>query len=100
MDLLYIKKRILEKSEFRVISEHTFTPRLTMRIYGMSTSCALKREEIEDLKFHGLGVESHLRDLLINEFISNNKYLTKFLQIENREKNLNQLLDEDTTLGL
>lgn len=101
MDLHHIRKRILEKAEFRVINENTFAPRLMMRVHGMSIEVALKREEIQDLSAQtGLEVAGYLRDILLAEFIGNNMYLTRFLQIENRERNLNQLLDEDTTLGL
>lgn len=101
MDLHHIRKRILEKAEFRVINEHTFAPRLEMRVQGMPIEVALKRDEIQDLSAQtGLEVAGYLRDMLLAEFIANNNYLMRFLQLENREKNLNQLLNEDSNLGL
>lgn len=101
MDLLHIKKRIKDKSEFIIQGENTFAPRLSMRLAGLEVSLAIKREEIQDLKFqNSIDVQEHLQDILINEFIANNKYLTKFIQLENRERNLNQLLNEEPNLGL
>ena len=101
MELHHIRKRILERAEFMVIGEQSFAPRLMMRVHGMSIEVALKRDEIQDLSAQtGLEVAGYLRDILLAEFIGNNKYLTTFIQLENREKNLKKLFDEETTLGL
>jgi hypothetical protein len=89
MDLHHIRKRILEKAEFLLIGEHTFTPRLEMRVHDVSIKVALKRDEIQDLS-HQTEIAGYLKDLLLAEFIGNNQYLTRFIQIENRERNLNQ----------
>lgn len=101
MDLLYIKKRIKSRAEFRATMTDTFTPKLSMRIAGLEISTPLRAEEVQDLKAQtGLDVQEHLQDILINEFIANNNFLTKFIQLENRERNLNQLLNETPNLGL
>lgn len=101
VDLLYIKKRIKDKAEFVVISEATFAPRLLMRLCGLEVSVAIRREEIEDLKYQtNIDIVSHLQDTIINEFISNSEFLKKFIQMENRERNLNQLLNEEPDMGL
>lgn len=101
MDLLHIKKRIKDKSEFIIQGENTFTPRLSMRLAGLEVSLAIKREEIQDFKTQtSLDAFDYLQEMLINEFIANNKFLTKFIQLENRERNLNQLLNEEPNLGL
>lgn len=101
MDLFHIKKRIKSRAIFVATMTHTFTPKLSMILAGVEISTPLRMQEIQDLKFQtSIDVEEHLQDILINEFIANNKFLTKFIQLENRERNLNQLLNEEPDLGL
>jgi hypothetical protein len=80
---------------------NTLSPKLSMILAGVEITTPLRIEEIQDLTHQtSMNIEEHLKDILINEFIANNKYLTKFIQLENRERNLNQLLNEETDMGL
>lgn len=99
MDLFHIKKRIKSRAIFVAKMTHTFTPKLSMILAGVEISTPLRLQEIQDLKYQ-TSIEDHLQEILINEFIANNKFLTKFIQLENRERNLNQLLNEEPDLGL
>jgi len=101
MDLFHIKKRIKSRAVFVATMTDTFTPKLSMRLAGVEISTPLRLQEIQDLKYQtGIDIEDHLQEILINEFIANNKFLNKFIQLENRERNLNQLLNEEPDLGL
>lgn len=101
MDLFHIKKRIKSRAIFVAKMTHTFTPKLSMILAGVEISTPLRLQEIQDLKYQtSIDIEDHLQEILINEFIANNKFLTKFIQLENRERNLNQLLNEEPDLGL
>jgi len=93
-DLLYIKKRILDKSEFRYATEATFAPRLFMKCYNFEVSTAIRLSEVEDLKSNGSDIEFHIKEILVNEFIANTEFLNKFIKLENREKNLNELIKD------
>lgn len=86
-----IKDRIIEKS--------TFSSYLSNNLTVTEIECIGFRSKIDFHKttfdsIYNVNPEYYLKILLVNDLISNNDFLDKFLQIENRTKNLKTLLDE------
>lgn len=89
MDLFYIKKRILDNSKFTYIVDDNYQAKIIMECYGIEISCKISAESLCDINIGYGDVESIIREQLLCEFIKHN--LNKFIQLENRERNLNTL---------
>ena len=87
-----IRKKILDKSEFSIKSESTFSPRIVMKCFGIEMTSSISCEMIQDLKWYGFNnTKELLEESIVNEFIKNHYDL--YIQ-QDRDEKLNKLLND------
>jgi len=91
-----LKEKLLSRCHLEsTITEDNLVVALKFDIIEISTVYKLSDISNLELKW-GMDVNDFTRNLLFNELVNNNKVIEKIIKLENREKNLNILTDEDT----
>jgi hypothetical protein len=90
-DLYDLKSRIIDKSTFSSYMSNNLTV-VEIECLGFKSKIDFYKQTFESI--YNVDPEYHQRILLVNDLITQSDFLNKFIQIENRNKNLKTLLDE------
>lgn len=91
MDVKYIKKRIIENSEFSqcVTSDAIY---FTINCIGVESSVNMQFTSFVGCDFVNFSIDESIKNILVNSLIENSSFLRKFEMFENRNRNLDILV--------
>lgn len=93
METKYIKKRIIENSEFSyVLTSDSLICKIIC--IGIESSVVMQFNHYTTgvVDTSNITIDESIKNLLVNSLIENNKFLEKFEKFENRNRNLDTLI--------